>query len=469
MAICDSKLFFSRAVKVFVEPLDAAGATQSEIWEIPVLDGFSFAQANNSSEIVLAEMESAAGVSRRGKRMFNDSLAPAEWSFSTYTRPFKSAAGGSPDADSVANIHAVEEVLWALAAGKAIRSGKGWASGGTDYFTLDTVSSIIDFNTSNTSALGIANIYFVLEDSGLIYKVREATVNEATINFDIDGIAMIEWSGMGAEIVDATGADITTGLINEAITSTDNFIRNRLTSMTVQPVKNAEFDQVTVAGGAWPTGVYTITEDGNAYPVDGAGQLYTIPGGNNDAVVTYEVASGVVTAAEVTTAGTGYTDGLQDAGFFNPSNYTTAQAAVLADAYSLTLTGGSISLSNNISYITPEELGIVNIPIGHVTGNRSVSGTFTNYLVQDVGSDVDSESFWADAKALTTVVTHSFALDFQVGGASGTPRVQFAMPFCHVEIPTHAIEDVISLETSFTALGECISSADEFSIIYTAV
>ena len=72
-----NNLFFSRDTRVLVE-------ADSAVWEIPVLDGFSFSQATNSSEISLNEMESTSGVSRRGRRMFNDSYAPAEWSFSTF-------------------------------------------------------------------------------------------------------------------------------------------------------------------------------------------------------------------------------------------------------------------------------------------------------------------------------------------------------------------------------------------------
>ena len=76
-------------------------------------------------------MESTGGVSRRGRKQFNDSLAPAEWSFSTYVRPFKSAGASSAGAavtaklaDSTANtVHAVEEVLWALFSGPAAYTG----------------------------------------------------------------------------------------------------------------------------------------------------------------------------------------------------------------------------------------------------------------------------------------------------------------------------------------------------------
>ena len=71
-----SVLYFSRDTKFYVE-------IGSAVWEVPILDGFSFSQTTNSTEVVLAEMEDSAGSSRRGRRLFNDSLAPVEWSFST--------------------------------------------------------------------------------------------------------------------------------------------------------------------------------------------------------------------------------------------------------------------------------------------------------------------------------------------------------------------------------------------------
>ena len=73
------QLFFSRDTKVFIK-------FGTKVWDLPVLDGFSFSQATNSSEITLAEMEGSGGSSRRGRKQFNDSLAPAEWSFATPCR-----------------------------------------------------------------------------------------------------------------------------------------------------------------------------------------------------------------------------------------------------------------------------------------------------------------------------------------------------------------------------------------------
>ena len=81
-------MFFSRDTNFVVE-------IGSNRWAIPVLDGFSFSQATNTSEVTLNEMADSAGNSRRGRKLFTDSYAPAEWSFSTYARPFKSAGGGT--------------------------------------------------------------------------------------------------------------------------------------------------------------------------------------------------------------------------------------------------------------------------------------------------------------------------------------------------------------------------------------
>ena len=478
--ICDSKIYFSRDVKVYIKVNTGTG---DEIWEIPVLDGFSFSQANNSSEVVLSEMENSLGVSRRGKKMFNDSLAPVEWSFSTYIRPFESVLNAPGQAGTATHVHAVEEILWALFAGPAQRTtlgtgpfqGTDWQGLSTDYLTFAAAEgpTVLDFSASNQSTLGTASIFFVLRAGELAYEITEAVVNEATINFDIDGIAMIEWSGLGSTIADSVTP---TPTIFEAITSTTNFIRNRLTSMTVAPVKIAAALNVdTDASGV--INAVAVTDPGSGY-TDGT---YTfIPGGigaGSGAELQYIVSGGTVGTPTIVSGGTGYTNNLSgqivtglpasDSG-----SYTYEQELNLEDSYNLTLTGGSITLSNNISYITPEELGVVNVPFAHVTGTRSISGTFNNYVVLDTAAttpDTDlSQNFWEDLINLTTVVTQDFALEFQVGGSTGLPRIEFTMPHAHIEIPTHSIEDVISIETNFTALGSCISNIDELTLSYYA-
>ena len=93
-------LHFSRDSRLYMEK-------DGYFWSIPVLDGFSFSQATNASEITLNEMEDSSGRSRRGRKMFTDSLSAAEFSFSTYIRPFKSTGSKSNTngkADSTATV-----------------------------------------------------------------------------------------------------------------------------------------------------------------------------------------------------------------------------------------------------------------------------------------------------------------------------------------------------------------------------
>lgn len=370
-------MFFSRDSKIFVAPL-AANGTEAGVWEIPVLDGFSFSQATNTSEVTLNEMSAdTAGTSRRGRKMFTDSYAPAEWSFSTYARPFKSAGGTPAAANGLAdatanNHHAVEEVLWAMTVGNAIQTSHAFQG-----FTLDTDDLDITFANSNKTTLGKANIYFVLGgttgETTTVYKLENCCVNEVGLDFDIDGITTLNWSGMGTIITEITTAPTRTRYEGAAATDTGNFIRNRLTNL--------------VASSSSPTSV---------------------------------------------------------------------------SAYNLTLTGGSITISNNMTFLTPETLGVVNQPLDHVTGARTVSGSFTCYLNSASDSSMD---LFENIIEGTTTVTNDFDLKFQIGGTAA-PRMEMHMASCHLEVPSHSIDDVISLEVNFHALGTDIESTDELTVKY---
>jgi hypothetical protein len=116
-----------------------------------------------------------------------------------------------------------------------------------------------------------------------------------------------------------------------------------------------------------------------------------------------------------------------------------------------------------MTFLTPETLGVVNQPLGHVTGTRSVSGSFTCYLNAESNSSAD---LFENIIEGTTTITNNFDLTFKIGGASGTPRVEMAMTDCHLEVPTHSIDDVISLETNFHALPSAIDGTDELTIKY---
>jgi len=521
-------LYFQRdaTLRVFPNKADGTFPSASPAFDIPLLEGFSFSQTTNSSEVTLSEMESTIGNSRRGRKMFNDSLAPVEWSFSTYLRPYVAENTANPGSGSTYSWgddknHLVDEVLWnaLLAKGRIAEAtdeideitittagsgylappaititggsgatatssinasgavtdinvtagGSGFSSAptvkvgvqfaastalalndqvfhGNNLYTVTTAGtthgSTVPTHTSGAVANGSATLTFAgpaakatatfgdtddaIESRGasgtalvmtsaksnkaalntmslefnfgnsLVYRLNKAVCNSATVNFDVEGIATVEWSGMAATITPLTAhttANVSNSgnAINEGGTSadTENFIRNRLTSMSIVPK----------AGGS------TI---------------------------------GANTATNTPFSSTGY---------------------------NLTLTGGSISIENNISYLTPEELGVVNKPIEHVTGVRNVGGSFTCYLADGTNN---SKEFFED---LTTaagldVITHDFTVTFVVGGSGATPRVEFEMPQVHVEVPSHSIDDVIALETTFTSLQSDMEDqvADDFKM-----
>ena len=127
--------------------------------------------------------------------------------------------------------------------------------------------------------------------------------------------------------------------------------------------------------------------------------------------------------------------------------------------------------------MVPEELGAVNVPIEHVTGTRSASGSFTCYLTLDdsTGQNGSSVELFNDmttsgtGKGLEKVV-NNFETTFQVGGTvSGVPKLFVKFPKVHINVPTHSIEDVISLETTFASYTDDFNIANEVQLEYYGV
>ena len=377
-----TKLYFSRDTKVIAHVPMAAAGTLNMYYDLPVLDGFSFSQATNTSEIMLNEAQSAAGVSRRGRAMFNDSYAPVEWSFSTYMMPFTSAGGTqgtSGRGDATDGDHReVSEALWAMFFGQTVNAGVV-----SDATNLDIVQS-----TANKATVGVFDLYFVLGASQaataynystgatsadqMVYKISDCSVGEASFDFDLDGIATVNWSGNGKLITEHAGLNATSTSIYEGVSNTSGFIRNRISDLVI---------------------------------------------------------SGDASGSSVT--------------------------------YVTTLTGGNITMSNNLTYLTPETLGVVNQPLGHVTGSKSIGGNFTCYL--DNAGSTSSAEFYEDIVEATSDIQNSFSLLFDIG-ASAIPYVKIQMPTCHLEVPSHAIDEVISMETNFHALPSDFDSTNEIDL-----
>jgi hypothetical protein len=521
-------LYFSRDTKLFGAIKNSINGVKSlapsAVFEIPILDGFSFSQANNTSEITLSEMENSEGVSRRGRKLFNDSLAPAEWSFSTYVRPFKGAATGS-DYDA-GQTHAVEELLWANMAGADYyeNAASGYAFESNKFGTTpadvttnravtvaDSTDLNISFSESNRAVLHSIDLYFVMETNAeqpQVYKLEDAAVNEASLNFEVDGIATIEWSGFAKNIKllakDVTpvadefnriaGSSATASLAAGAVELLGG-ADNDLALGGTAPCTDATATHLTVAsfnGGSGHSASDTINMmDGSTVTVTavnaGAVTEFTTTAGD----IPFPIGSTISQASA--TAGTGFSfvtnadmtsnvnsvQVAKDEGVSSTSNFIRNRLTQLSVAaldtttfdavnYNFTLTGGSITISNNIEYLTPEEIGKVNLPLENVTGSRTVTGSFTCYMnFDDAANTGTSTDFFNDMKSADAldIVTNQFDLEFNIGGTSGV-RLQANMPKAHMEIPVNSIEDVISYEVNFHGLGSNITGTDEIDLIY---
>ena len=552
------QLYFSRDTRMFLQFRNttdntelAADLGKGALWEIPILDGYSFSQTTNTSEITLNEMESSAGVSRRGRRMFTDSLAPAEWSFSTYIRPFKSLAGsvasGTKAADSGTEVHAVEEALFAsmfgadnYASNQFTRSVN--AVSGNVLIPAST-KSVITIQESNRSALHSFVLYFLIDTdttNPLLYRLPEAIVNEVTVDFDVDGIAQLNWSGFAKEIQDRTdnvktnsGTTVTVAnahgtsenlalgdiiidtansravhiatnvsstnatllqAIDEATTSTSNFIRNRLTAVSIEAADQADKALGTFPGNSATISALDVTNEvitTSAAHGFKTGDRVNITGGTGNTTLndthhfvrvgdetgTYGGSANTTTEfclfdTEENALNLGNASGLVGIG---SGTYDANTATAFNGKYSLTLTGGSFNIGNNITYLVPEELGAINKPLEHVTGTLQATGNATCYLSledSDIGAQGTSRQFFNDLVSTGAMnkVVNKFKVVMHIGGTAATanttdPALKIVFPTAHIEVPTHSVEDVISLETNFVALPTDFGSADEISLI----
>ena len=441
-------LQFTRDVRVVVEK-------GTDRWEVPVLDGFSFSQAINSSEITVNE---SGATSRRARLLFNDSLAPVEWSMSTYSRP------------SLANSKntGVEEVLWAMFAGADTydSSGAVFKNGASALSTNDATSHIFNFSQSNISSMpGGWNIYFIFEPTGgtrQIYKIADAVVNSASMDFDIDGIATISWSGFGARITDEGSTNVASS-ITTGIGFSGNFIRNRISTVSLErddlliglPGAN---ELTTVAGTVTDStdddAIFTVDQDVTSTVVAGLGITGTnIPANTTVVSATYSDPNTTITMSAASTAAVAA-----------PKVFT-----VNRDVYDIVVTGGSINFENNISYLTPEELGKVNSPLANITGSRSISGNLTCYLDTDLTTSKSGELF-ADLVSDTNTVRNSFDMAINVGGTTA-PCLTFDVPTAHLEVPVINVEDLLTLDIAFHAQPSAgnADNTDEATIIYKGV
>jgi hypothetical protein len=447
---------------------------EANTWEIPLLNDFSYSQAAETADITVSE----AGASPvRGGLRFTNALNPVEWTMSTYMRPYKlptttgsvatftaagtvaTAAQGRTFYNITSNAGTGTPVTVNVAIGSAatvysssvtvtlVDGGSGWAGtntitvpgsllGGvntTNDLTLtvstvttrtgqhrmldrilwhglvspdqgpnwvsnteasgDTTSFDVDFSASNTHKF--STLYFYIKADSVWYRIAGVQVNQAEVDFSIDTIGQVTWSGFGLTLAKLDMAPVGTSTTG---------------------IRIAEYSSPVALSGL-----------ASAFDMDYIIQKYT-------------------------------TLVIRD-------NRNASFGATHAQKYYyIPITGGSLTINNNITYLTPELLGVVNTPIGSFTGTREITGSVSAYLktggsgTGNTGTSTDGYDvgkFLEDMLSNTSETTTSYNISFTAGGASASvtdPIVNFNIPNAHISIPTVDVQDVLSATIDFKVI-----------------
>lgn len=360
--IRNSRVFFTTDVNSLSGVVDLAALEKAKTQEIQVLDGFTFTQNTTSETVTLNE---AGATPVRGQRSFNTALEPVDFSFSTYMRP----------RDAGVNIDAEEGVLW-----NAMYQPNGGSAAWTPGLTKATLV------TTGSNAHQLVKFGLIIVIDSAAYVIDDCVMDTATIDFGLDAIATIAWTGKGGVLRTITAPTIDDSVPGD-VTFSGSIVGVSTAKTTTAPYIANKLSVVSVYQG-----------------INGASSPFAVP-----------------------------------------------------------LTGGSLTLSNNVSYLTPSNLGVVNTPATYFTGTRSITGTMNAYL--RTGGASDTGALMAQLLAgSTTDVDPSYNIKIQVGGTTGT-HVDFLMPACVLTIPTVNAEQVVSTTINFTAQGhDATPNPDIFDI-----
>jgi len=475
----NSRVFFTTNVNGTTGVINATGATTANTVEIQVLDGFTFSQNTNQDTVTISE---AGGAPTRGQRAFNTSLAPVDFSMSTYIRP-------STDSSVVS---AEESVLWNALMGVNNIDTAGITIGGAPSFAY----AFTDISATESATKGTLTITLT---SGTLTGTGTISVGDTIVFGGFTAPAnSIEYLNAAAKIISykTTGAAQTSGVVPTS----------GLTELVLEYAnpKNAAIANGTITAGtlkayksSWaPAGgsSYSLVSsassnfnqlqkfglifvvDSVAYAVDNAALNQATIDFGLDAIATIAWTGQATALRQIATTLSGSTfTGTDFAGTAAAKN-TSAQyitnklstvtltsakaigAAAAGSEYNVALTGGSLTINNNISYITPANLGVVNSPVVYYTGTRAISGSMNAYLKTGTGVNGTGKLLMDMLAAASSTIEPMITLSLAIGGKSNTVKVILDMPSATISIPTVDVQQVISTVINFTAQGSSQSA-----------
>lgn len=469
----NSRVFFTTNVNTTTGVVQSAGHTTTTTYEIQVLEGFSFSQNSNSEAITVSE---AGTTPARGQRSFNTSLAPVDFNFSTYIRPYLST-----------NVKCEESVLWNALAGNTVintplvMGGSSFTNiaytaatnlltitGGTMAFTDSTivVNSDVVLNGIVIAGGGTAAEMKVLNGPAKIVSIAAGIITLNPHNPGTANIATTNSSVAAIKFYRSPWSEATTQSIAAFHDSNKNQLQKFgmyivVDNVTYQ-IDNAAMSQATIDFGldgiamvAWTGQATALTQIANNITTATPG---TLAGGTVSGNYTQKVTTAPYITNKLSTATLKLVKDLGAGGNL---------ISVVNGVYYVALTGGSITINNNITYITPANLGTVNLPAVYFTGTRAISGSVTAYLntgsVTNFAGGGTGNLLRDMLAAAATAIEPMFAMEIAIGGSNNALKVELQMPSVSIAVPTIDAQAVMSTSINFTAAASALTGAADTS------
>ena len=425
-----------------------AGINAADTYEVQVLNGITFSQTTNTQNITLNE---AGPVPTRGQRAFNTALNAADFSFSTYMRPEVNTGLVSAAEKSLWNAllspNVIPTAMATTPPGIAYTAGTGIltvtaASGITNALPIGTYVSITGFKGTNLDFNGVIQLTAISSGTLLTgkYLNKPSSTFAAPTYADVKLYNGPGWAaGVGVTNTAASCATIAT--LGTDVHQLQNIALMIVADSEAYIFKNAALDQATIDFGVDAISIVAWT-------------------GKSTQIITSNVTPGLSTLGTSVTTGTatllGYTSVNLGANWIQNKLSTTTLISniggVAGTSYTLPLTGGTISINNNLNYKIPENLGVVNLPIGYTTGTRAISGNFTAYLRTGTAGDAGALLDYMTTNIATSSET-KYRLQIEIGGVTNGNRVEVEMDGAMLSVPTIDAQDVISTNIAFVAQG----------------
>lgn len=458
----NAKVFYTTLSKA--QALTAANITPANTFELQVLSDFKFSQATEQQTITLNE---AGAVPARGQRSFNTKINPVDWNFGTYLRPYKIAA---VTATATA---ASGDTATSILATVTCATAHGFVAG--DVVTISTGTPTVGIVT----AISSSTIFQVAPATGTF----SATALDTAVFTKTERVTAPEslmWNALvSADQPFAVGTGTTSWVetTSSATLRMGESNKHRFTRFglifkvdnTIYYVEDCAVNQGDISFGI--DAIAMVNWTGQGTTLNKLTDTATVTALNTVvAANTWDSVAPFITNKLSTVDITGYN-----------VNGTATQV------YTMGLTGGQLTVNNNIQFLTPETLGAVNQSIGYFSGTRAISGNITCYL--KVKSGVDSNKYTSEL--LDDLIAHSlsnpdnlFKLSIGVGAAgaiTGSPVVNLNMPSAMLQIPSIDVQDVVSATINFTAQANDdgyatdatslfdISGTNELEVVYKIV